>query len=123
VADSSAVLLARLRAHISGGRGGSCRRCNPARGIYCPVARPDAEAFAAARREEVFATRVRRIQEVADRDSERLLAKLRRHMTECRRCDPGRAIYCARAQPDAEAFARSRGDEVLAARRVGRRAA
>ena len=74
----SDVLRDRLRAHVNVGRSG-CQHCNPARGIYCPVALPDALRFAAARRDEVLATRLRRVQEAADRGDDDPIVLASRH--------------------------------------------
>ena len=59
--------------------------------------------------------------------SAELLARLRAHVgvfvRRCSLCDPPRAVYCPRAEPDAIRLAERRSDEVYAerlARRVGR---
>jgi hypothetical protein len=48
--DDAQALLARLRAHML-----KCARCDPADGVYCPTALPDAERFWDVRRDQVEA--------------------------------------------------------------------
>src|SRR5690348_13037529 len=58
-ADSSVALLARLRDHVNGIRGGGgCCRCRPATGAYCEPVMPLVDAFYAARRAEVLMRRL-----------------------------------------------------------------
>lgn len=57
----SAALLDRLRDHV-GRTVVRCRRCDPARGVYCLRVERDAERFAGLRADEVLAGRRERLE-------------------------------------------------------------